>query len=445
MKKYIYSIVAATALFASCSQDAELNEIGNTDSKVITTIGASTEISTRAVVSSSDNTKVLWQGGDQIGVLGANGSLEAKNLAYTLDGNAGSTTGTFKNESSDISAISAIMYPYQESATWADSKLTCEIPSVQTATKGSFDKAAAIMYSIGNTTNVALKYAVNFLKVTVSESETNVHAITISSTTTALSGKMEITSSEGVSAATSGSQRYVTLTAGKGNVLAAGDYYIAVKAGNIENPTISYVYFDLTNHTATEKSKAGSGTLSFEAGKNVKPIKVKDWTDAPERHAVQLWADGPYFAEHNVGATSATEIGTVMTLTEAVKIGADYIWGANWRTPSFDDLNEFFKTINYEPEKVTTDDYEGATSGYTFTGINDYEKNSVFFPFKWIDDHNTYEARYLSCTTDEGEDGLWVYSMFITYLYDGFASWEWISEEYLDDLCPYIVRPVLAE
>ncbi|MCQ2051783.1 MAG: fimbrillin family protein, partial [Bacteroidaceae bacterium] len=297
MKKYIYSIVAATALFASCSQDAELNEIGSADSKAITTIGASTEISTRAVVSSTENTKVYWEDGDQLGVLGTNSSSEAKNLAYTLNDGSGTTSGTFSNGSSDITAISAIMYPYQENATWANDKLTCEIPFVQTATKGSFDKAAAIMYSIGNTTDVTLNYAVNFLKVTVTEE--NVHSISISSTTTALSGKMEITS--GGVAATSGSLNSVTLTAGKGNVLAAGDYYIAVKAGNIENPSISYVYYN-DNHKATEKSKAGSGTLTFAENTNVKTVSV-DFANGTvtTRKAVQLWANGPYFAEYNIG------------------------------------------------------------------------------------------------------------------------------------------------
>ena len=186
MKKYIFTVFAVAAVLSSCSKSLELNEDINSGAEAITTIGASTEISTRAVVSSSDNTKVLWQDGDQLGVLGANSSPVARNLAYTLDGVGGSTTGTFKNETSDITAISAVMYPYQENATWANGKLTCEIPSVQKATVGSFDKDAAIMYSIGNTINVQLNYAVNFLKVTVSE--TNVHAISISSSD-ALSGK----------------------------------------------------------------------------------------------------------------------------------------------------------------------------------------------------------------------------------------------------------------
>ena len=60
MKKYIYAILAVAATFSSCSKGLEVNDNINNDSKAITTIGATVE-STRAVVSSSDDTKVNWE------------------------------------------------------------------------------------------------------------------------------------------------------------------------------------------------------------------------------------------------------------------------------------------------------------------------------------------------------------------------------------------------
>ena len=348
MKKYIYTIVAVAAMFVSCSQETEFNDTDNTDSKAITTIGASTGIPSRAVVSSEDNTKVYWEEGDQLGVFGTNSSSEAKNLAYTLVGSgSGTTSGTFKNASSDITAISAIMYPYQENATCANNIITCEIPSVQTATTGSFDKAAAIMYSIGDATGVALNYAVNFLKVTISDSEPNVHSISISSTATVLSGKIEIAS--GSVTVVSDSLKSVVLTAGKGKVFATGDYYIAVKAGNIENPTISYVYYN-DDHTATEKTKAGSGTLSFADGKNVKPVSVTDWTGATERKAIQLWTDGPYFAECNIGAGKPESSGTYFAWGETQPVSV-YNLVFDW--PTYEYSNEKGKLTKY----CTNSDY----------------------------------------------------------------------------------------
>lgn len=47
---------------------------------------------------------------------------------------------------------------------------------------------------------------------------------------------------------------------------------------------------------------------------------------------VQLWAGGPRFATQNVAEE--------MTWTEAAKTGSDYVWGANWRTASADEVTE---------------------------------------------------------------------------------------------------------
>ena len=414
MKKYIFTILAVAAVLSSCSKSLELNEDNNSGANAITTIEASSEITTRAVVSSSDNTKVNWESGDQLGVWGTNSSSE-DNLEFTLDGDGGSTTGTFKNGSSSITTISAVMYPYQTSATWdgANSKLTCEIPSVQTAKKGSFDKNAAVMYSIGNTTNVQLNYAVNFLKVTVTE--TNVHAISISSSD-ALSGKMEITSS-GVSGASSGSLNSVSITAARGEVLQTGDYYIAVKKGDIADPTISYVYLDQTNHTATEKTKVGHGTLSFASGKNVKPISV-DFTSGTitTRNAVQLWAGGPYWATYNVGVTDGqtTSYGGYYAWggsqnkvddhnTGEVKLSgcndtATKLWGTNWRMPTKDEFSALISSDNCELKynEKGYKCYETNNKGLLCTGKNTYISNSIFLPAGTSGDDSDGNSYYWS-------------------------------------------------
>lgn len=422
MKKYIYSIVAATALFASCSQDAELNEIGNTDSKAITTIGASTENSTRAIVSSTDNTKVNWEDGDQLGVLGTNGSSD-KNLAYTLNSGSGTTNGIFQNGSSDITAISAIMYPYQENATWADSKLTCEIPSVQTAVNGSFDKAAAIMYSIGNTTDVQLNYAVNFLKITIGSLDANIHSITISSPSTQLSGRAEVTTS-GVAAVSGQSLKSVTLSAGKNKTFETGDYYIAVMTGNIVTPTISIIRYE-NGHTAKEYAKAGRGNLVFASGNNVKPITVDFKSlSATGREAVQLWENGTYWATFNVGATTPEESGkyyawgdivgqtfngswsgggfnSVPTLVPANPSvlplyydAAAANWNTAWRMPTggWDEEADFeFNALKTNTNYTIDNNYHSMqVYGLKLTGKDSYSDITLFMPAAGNGHHSTF-------------------------------------------------------
>ncbi len=418
MKKYIYTILAVAATFSSCSKGLEVNDNINNDSKAITTIGATVE-STRAVVSSSDNTKVNWENGDQLGVLGTNGSYVAKTLAYDLIAGSGSTLGTFQNNSSDITAISAIMYPYQEYATWADSKLTCEIPPVQTAVKGSFDKNAAVMYSIGHTIDVELGYAVRFLKLTIGAGDTDIHSITFSSPSTALSGRVEVTTS-GVAAVTDQSLKSVTLTAGKNQTFTEGEYYIAIVPGDIVTPTISIIRYE-DGHKAKEYYKDGSGNLVFASGTNVKPVTVDFSTiaTATGREAVQLWEDGTYWATFNVSSTQNIEPqesgifyawgdvnGQTYVNGYGWSGGGFYIynnpqlvpadpavlplcydaaaanWNTAWRMPTGgEDVNAEFNSLKSKANYTLVTNYNGkGVDGYELTSKDSYSANALFLP-----------------------------------------------------------------
>lgn len=412
MKKYIYTILAVAATFSSCSKGLDNNNVNN-DSKAITTIGATVE-STRAVVSSSDNTKVNWENGDQLGVFGTNGSSEARTLAYNLITGSGSTLGTFQNNSSDITAISAIMYPYQEYATWADSKLTCEVPPVQTAVKGSFDKNAAVMYSIGNTIDVELGYAVRFLKLTIGAGDTGIHSITFSSPSTALSGRVEVTTS-GVAAVTDQSLKSVTLTAGKNQTFTEGEYYIAIVPGDIVTPTISIIRYE-DGHKAKEYYKVGSGNLVFADGTNVKPVTVDFSTinAATGREAVQLWEDGTYWATFNVSTqniqpqesgifyawgdikgqtyNNGWSNGGFSTTPQLVPANPAVLplcydaaaanWNTAWRMPTGgEDADADFNSLGSKANYTPVSDYNGTkVKGYELTSKDSYSENKLFLP-----------------------------------------------------------------
>lgn len=60
---------------------------------------------------------------------------------------------------------------------------------------------------------------------------------------------------------------------------------------------------------------------------------------------VQLWAGGPKFATKNVKEE--------MTWTDATKTGDQYVWGANWRTPKFDEVFGEGK-LNFTDDKETS-------------------------------------------------------------------------------------------
>lgn len=326
MRNYIYTIMAVAALLASCTKEStgdiqsEKDQIERT--KGITTLNVSTDEATKTVVSSEDNTRILWETGDQIVAFSQCdsddplGGMIKYSVLYSLKDGAGTTSGTFEMVSdprySSVDIIYTIVYPSDAFVTAYGNyglrdHIRCTIPTVQKARKGSFDKAAAVMYALpenhtfqeDDIANLQLKYAVNFLKVTVSETE-HVSSIKISSSN-ALTGNVEI-SKDGIQPSESDTEKYVVLKAEDGQVMEPGDYYIAVMPGTIEKPVITYRF----DHSI--KTKAGSGSITFAEGKNVKPIKV-DFSKGDVSGAVQLWANGPYWSVKNVGAQTIYDPG----------------------------------------------------------------------------------------------------------------------------------------
>ena len=147
-----------------------------------------------------------------------------------------------------------------------------------------------------------------------------------------------------------------------------GTYYIAVPAG---------VQFVVKDGDTAIKS---TGTNGLQAGKyynlTIFPFGQGEAkaTGIGNVRWIQLWEGGPKFAEKNVE--------NPMLQADALKTGDDYVWGANWCTPSQDDWEELRLAANTESEMVTCEYIEkGGTYGFKFTGKTEgYTSNSVFFP-----------------------------------------------------------------
>ena len=151
---------------------------------------------------------------------------------------------------------------------------------------------------------------------------------------------------------------------------------------------------------------------------------------------VQLWAGGPKFAEYNVGASSVTETGTTMTYTDAVKTGTDYVWGANWCTPSKEDMEHLMTAAKGETDEKVKCEYtqKGSQYGFKFTGLTDgYTDNSVFFPAQ-LGGSNDGIAGYWSATANGSE----AWYMDLKYDYGYWSNWNSFDQYY-----DFLVRPVL--
>lgn len=157
---------------------------------------------------------------------------------------------------------------------------------------------------------------------------------------------------------------------------------------------------------------------------------------------VQLWAGGPKFAEYNIGTTEDLKQGNLMTFYDAIKTDDDYAWGANWRTPSKDDMDELCAASHGNSDaKVTCERViVGGINGFIFKGKEaGYTGNKVFFPADEIDLYKSLSdpvtSHYWTCTYNTTVQVLYLSST------PGCATWNSSAKGYND----YYVRPVLNE
>ena len=173
---------------------------------------------------------------------------------------------------------------------------------------------------------------------------------------------------------------------------------------------------------------------------------------------VQLWENGPKFAEYNVGAANnkSEDYGgyycwgkTIDTdLNGSYKNGFDTLtgnddtatnlWGSNWRMPTQDEIQALIDNCD-----VVWTSYSGI-NGRLFIGKGDYANNSVFFP--------AAGDLYQGTVKDQGSQGYyWTSTPYVGQL-DLFAyglcfnSSSWLFVDYIGDRnmgCS--VRAVLAE
>ena len=213
---------------------------------------------------------------------------------------------------------------------------------------------------------------------------------------------------------------YVVVPAGvKLSVFNGSELIKATKAGGLT----AGKYYTLTTHDTKGKEYA---TINGEE-------VLMDW--------VQLWAGGPKFATENVAKT--------LNWSEATAKGSAYVWGANWRTPTKEELN--FVNAIYDENLVITPlnakaeiQVQNGVPGILYTGIQPgYTDKTLFLPTvggkdKWGD----YSARYLTSTViNQG----WGSSLDFSITETLFNSYYFMDYAYTTETTKYLVRPVLAK
>lgn len=160
---------------------------------------------------------------------------------------------------------------------------------------------------------------------------------------------------------------------------------------------------------------------------------------------VQLWAGDPKFATENVA--------NKMTWKDATKTGAEYVWGANWRTPTKDEMtfvdakqgSDGFYTLNPLNTKAEIQVQNGVP-GILYTGIQPgYTDKTLFLPAEGNEDSFYYSYWTSTVINQSLGTALHIYGgthegkkVLVNYYFDSNIS-------YITDGTKYWVRPVLVE
>lgn len=216
----------------------------------------------------------------------------------------------------------------------------------------------------------------------------------------------------------------------------AGVYYVVVPAG-----------VKLSVYNGSELIKA-TKERGLTAGKyyTLKTGETDGWEYATingeqvKKYWVQLWPGGPKFAKENVANN--------LNWSEATAEGSAYVWGANWRTPTKDEMN-FVNTVK-DPKNEHSNlliplnakaeiQVQNGKAGILYTGIQPgYTDKSIFLPFDG--EGSSFSGNYWTSTKGiEGYgttlDVICGEGIFYLYFFNDKGNFN----------TKYLVRPVLAE
>lgn len=276
------------------------------------------------------------------------------------------------------------------------------LPAAQTATAGSADPQAMLMIGTStDATTLEFKNVCAYVKVTPTFACSSI--VLKSNGTESLAGTVTLgldTDSNPTTTVTNGTNT-VTLS---GTIAANGTYCIAVCPATLANG-FTVEFKDASDKVLSSKSTAKSVTLTRNKILNLGSFDATPVTTGTAKATiggsevdvnwVQLWADGPKFAEYNVGATSVTEYGGYYCWGKSTDkdpygsyiegesdlTGTDdtatNLWGEKWRMPTQAELEGLLSECDIE----WTNDYNGTgKAGRIYTGKGDYSENSIFLP-----------------------------------------------------------------
>ena len=344
-KTMIFAAFAALVSLASCQK--EDNIINGTDNQASPVFTASIAGSTKTTVNLTDG-KVAWEESDEITITDAS-SASAVYKIESIDETTGEATFVIKD---------GIIGDGPYTATYGTAPATAQTYS---ATAGKL-----YMTAESSTNSFTFTVQCGLMKLNLTKTDVSVKSIAVTGTPT------------------DGTKTTYTLTCTEAQSIAtAKDFCIALPAGSytkivITNAKDDKCYLNSESGLAVEanhikpvtfgaskiKFTTGTAPASFDNGFTITDVK---W--------IQLWKDGPKFAEFNVGAANnkPEDFGDYFKISQPDVEISDK-WGDNWKTPTEDDFKALISNCTFEYATV------GGVNGWMISGMDDYSSNSIFLP-----------------------------------------------------------------
>lgn len=422
MRKFLYSVLMlAAVVLAACSND----DNGDTQPKRGMTLNASVEdLSSRATMTDESGTwKFAFTQNDKVSV--SNNKITSY-YTFTNNGNQ------FTCAQAEVTKEAADWYAYFPGDKVDLTNQTGNFADV--ANKFAVAGKTALTTTGEKGLSITLKSKVAVLRVVAVDKNgiLDIHVKTADGKwvkeLTAKKDAADFTVSTSDTKTTLLHKAAGTVNAGEINyVVVPADVKIAIYNGDL-----------LLNTTKTDGLKAGKYyTITSGPTKGTTNALIKG-VETPIKW-VQLWAGGPRFATQNVAEE--------MTWTEAAKTGSDYVWGANWRTPTAEEVEEdgglLFDWSTGQakagsPTFTITIAPDGTEETVVFTGVQPgYTKNTLILYKKVVNGYNQFD--FWTSTNDGGYG-----CKFIIWRKDNVTWGFGTSRRHDPNKEKYLVRPVLS-
>lgn len=384
MKKTLFLALAAVAtIFTSCSSDItnDNDDSNNGQGKGMTLIANVEQDDTRATFEPNDTYGSTWKfiytDNDQVQV---GNNLIGNYYTFTKSG------ANFSCADAKVTSSAADWYAYYPGT---DINLTNQEGTSASAAKlyalaGKTEKATT--GAEGLTINMKAQAAVLRIVKVDNYGPCDIYLKTKDGKF--VSG-LKANNNAGYDVVTSDTKVSVFTKANEGN---AGIYYVIVPAGVKISVWNNDRCFKTTNDAGLTAGKYY--TLTSGPTKGTATATINGETRTIEW--VQMWIGGPRFAKENVAKK--------MNWAEAAKTGSAYVWGANWRTPTKDEMDFVdedgytTKTENVEVDNVIENN---VVTAFKYIGVQPgYTNNIMYLPST---DSKSHGGVYWS-STDAGHD-----------------------------------------